>query len=149
MSNPAMSTQIQELPTNPVPSSTSKKAEDDPLVNDVINEMEREFINQSMPPRNFTPPPQNNMNYQKLSNTNTPIPMSNNKDIRSLIYNIDKNHLQLAILSAFLAYVTYYPVDTEFLYQKFDILQKIAPYDRIIRTLLLALMLYLLLWKFV
>lgn len=144
MSNPAMSTQIQELPNSP---PTSKKADEDPLVNDVINEMEREFINQSPPPRQYMPP-QNHV-YPTVSNVNTPIPQQyKNKDIRDLIYNIDKNHLQISILAAFLAYATYYPVDTEFLYQKFDILQKLAPYDRIIRTLLLALMMYLLLWKF-
>ena len=141
-----MSTQIQELPNNPTPPQ-SKKSEEDPLVTDVINEMEREFINQSQPPRNFTPPQQRV--YPQVTNTNTPIPMqSKNKDIRDLIYNVDKNQLQIAILSAFLAYATYYPVDTDFLYEKFEVLQKIAPYDRIIRTLLFAVMLYLLLWKF-
>ena len=145
MSNPAMSTQVQELPNTPPPSD--KKTEDDPLVNDVINEMEREFINQAMPPSQFNTPPQHM--YVPPSVPNTPIPPQyKSKDIRDLITNIDKNHLQIALLAAFLAYATYYPVDTEFLYQKFDILQKVAPYDRIIRTLLLGAMLYILLWKF-
>lgn len=144
MSNPAMSTQVQELPNTP-PSSEPKE---DPLVNDVINEMEREFINQSLPPRQFNPPPKPHV-YPTLTTANTPIPdQYKKKDFRDLISNIDKNHLQIALLAAFLAYATYYPVDTEFLYQKFDLLQKLAPYDRIIRTLLLGAMLYILLWKF-
>lgn len=145
MSNPAMSTQVQELPNTPPPAD--KKPEDDPLVNDVINEMEREFINQAMPPRQFNTPPAHS--YPTLTTANTPIPPQyKSKDFKDLIMNIDKNHLQIAILAAFLAFATYYPVDTEFLYQKFDILQKLAPFDRIIRTILLAAMLYLLLWKF-
>lgn len=140
-----MSTQVQELPNTPPPPAESKE---DPLVNDVINEMEREFMNQSPPPRQFNPPPQPH-HYPTLSTANTPIPDKyKQKDFRDLISTIDKNHLQIALLAAFLAYATYYPVDTEFLYQKFDVLQKLAPYDRIIRTLLLGAMIYILLWKF-
>lgn len=146
-SKPAMSTQVEELPNSP---PSNSKVEEDPLVSDVISEMEREFISQPLPPRQFnypTPAP-------SAPAAPTPLPReykphSQNKYVMNddLLYGIDKNHLQIAILAAALAFTIFYPVETGFLYEKIPMFSKLEPYDRIIRTLLLAVLFYVLLWK--
>ena len=141
MSNKAaMSTQVQELPDKP---PTSTKTEEDPVVTDVINEMEREFI---APPRQFTMP-QAHIAIPAYAAMPTAIPIHMSYTQNNTLYGLDKNHMQIAILASALAFAIFYPIDTEFLYEKVSILSKLAPYDRLIRTLLLAVLFYILLWK--
>jgi hypothetical protein len=163
--NPAMSTQVQELPNTPPPSGNgngngnSNKSEEDPLVTDVINEMEREFMNQTIEPKQFNvvasqPPQPHMMAPQFAPPPSQYYPMMQQKVNKSDSYitivhgvTINKDHLQVALLSAACAYALFYPIETGFLYEKVAILSKLAPYDRLIRTFLLAVLFYVLLTR--
>jgi len=158
--NPAMSTQVQELPNTPPPSGNGNKNEEDPLVTDVINEMEREFMNQTIEPKQFnvvaSQPPQPSMMAppQFAPPPSQYYPMMQQKVNKSDSYitivqgvTINKDHLQVALLSAACAYALFYPIETGFLYEKVAILSKLAPYDRLIRTFLLAVLFYVLLTR--
>jgi len=138
----AMSTQVQELPDKP-PINT--KVEEDPVITDVINEMEKEFITS---PRQFSmPQSQAHIAIPTYTTMPTAIPIHMSYTQNNTLYGLDKKHMQIAILASGLAFAIFYPIETEFLYEKVTILSKFAPYDRLIRALLLAVLLYILLWK--
>lgn len=133
----SMSTPINQLPsntpTNPVPT------EDDPFVAGVIQEMENECrkqapvqqpIAQHAPPQMYMPMP-----------IATPVAPSKG----SSWYN--ETFAKRAAIVAVIAFLMFYPNDLTALYQKAPFLSKFASYDRIIRMLLLAVVLYVLFWK--
>jgi hypothetical protein len=60
---------------------------------------------------------------------------------------INTPHAQRAILAAFIAAMIFYPFDTGAIYEKIPFFANAHQYDRLIRTLLLAVTLYILLLK--
>lgn len=136
-----MSTPINQIP---IPDTRqNQKSEEDPIVSDVINEMEQEFTRQQAPPA-YKPQP---TPYQ---HTPMPMPMPQQRTQTQSFdsfYGINKKSAQTALIVSFVAFVFFYPVDTDFIYQKATILNKLAPYDRFIRALLLAIFLYILITK--
>jgi hypothetical protein len=101
--------------------------------------MEQEFTRQQAPPA-YKPQP---TPYQ-----HTPMPQQRTQTQSfDSFYGINKKSAQTALIVSFVAFVFFYPVDTDFIYQKATILNKLAPYDRFIRALLLAIFLYILITK--
>lgn len=162
-----MSTPINQLPppdktagAGAAASASASSKEDDQYVNDVISEMEREFSGPSGPVPPSPPPPPMPQYIPAIPppspmNYNTPIPPhhghghgGSGSGAGSDLFGINKNNAQIAILAAAVAYVLFYPIDTDFLYEKYAFLSALAPYDKVIRTFLLAILFYVLLWKF-
>jgi hypothetical protein len=146
---PPMSTSINNLPETPV--STMKTVEEDPMITDVINEMERDYMVQTAPPPQPMyipppPPPQIHQHYQpKFAPQQVQIDNGFVAKLKSI--GINKDQLQLAFLASAIAYLVFYPIETDFIYQKIEKLSVLAPYDRVIRALLLALLFYVIFWK--
>lgn len=138
----AMSTPIAQLPKQAPsqPAQMVKGAEEDPVVNDVINEMEKEFSGsqqapqpmqlQPQPQLQFTPPPPT---YAYIQQSKKPL--------------IDQTIAKRAAVCAIIALVLFYPFETGALYAKVPYLAKMQDYERAIRTVLLAVLLYVIMWK--
>lgn len=134
-----MSTPINQLPANAPPSNT----EEDPFVTGVIQEMEKECkqpVVSAQPVQQYVP--QHPQIYMPV-----PIatPMSAAKSGSSSWYN--ETFAKRAAIVAVIAFLMFYPNDLTPLYEKAPVLSKLAAYDRVIRMLLLALVLYVLFWK--
>lgn len=133
-----MSTPIHQLPAT---TSNVPVTEEDPYVTGVIQEMENEFKKQPTPaPPMPPPPPQIYMTPMPIATPmNTPTKPSNTW------YN--ETFAKRAAIVAVIAFLMFYPNDLTPLYEKAPLLSKVAAYDRLIRMLLLAVVLYVLFWK--
>lgn len=166
-----MSTPINKLPAN-IPNEVIQQNSsqlEDPTIADVINEMEREVQQQRPPPQNIAPPNMPHMqqpHVQHVFQQQYPIqyphsqpqqyaqPQQQNIQYsRNFIQNnqyqewINTPHAQRAILAAFIAAMIFYPFDSGAIYEKIPFFANAHQYDRLIRTLLLAVTLYVLLLK--
>lgn len=167
----SMSTPINQLPTNISQDTIQQNSSqlEDPTVADVINEMEREVQHQSQPQQ---PQMQQNPNIQHVFQQQYPIQNNQypqysqhqqppqqryppqfqayrnfNQSSNSYSEWINTPHAQRAILAAFIAAMIFYPFDTGAIYEKIPFFANAHQYDRLIRTLLLAVTLYVLLLK--
>jgi hypothetical protein len=149
MATSSMSTPVSQLQnTGNAPMRSSPNTERD--VQDVIsalhNEVSQPVITttrvatfaDSQPPQHYPPPPQY---YQP-----PPPPHVQQNNYSEWLNTKDA---QTAVIVAFIALCLLYPMDTSSIYQKFSFLSQLHQYDIFIRTLLLAVILYVLLRKFV
>lgn len=138
-----MSTPINQLPppTNNVQTIAPKTAEDDQDVTDVISQMEKEFSASQPPPQQhyYNPPPQ--QYSQPIQHIYQPI------EFRQQPKLYDLPTAKRAIICAVVALVIFYPFELGLIYEKVPFLTKIQPYERAIRALLLAVLIYVLLLK--
>jgi len=164
-----MSTPVNQLPTNisnEVIQQQSSQLED-PTIADVISEMEREVQTQprpQLPPQIQQPPHMQQQHVQHVFQQQYPHQQNQQQYIQqfpqnfqqSRNFNVNNNqlsnwintpHAQRAILAAFIAAMIFYPFDTGAIYEKIPFFTNAHQYDRIIRTLLLAVTLYVLLLK--
>lgn len=166
-----MSTPVNQLPTNvsnEIIQQNSSQLED-PTIADVISEMEREVQTQQRPQSPQTMQPQHIQQPQHVQHVfQQQYPIQQNQYPQqyppnfqqSRNFNINQNnyknqlsdwintpHAQRAILAAFIAAMIFYPFDTGAIYEKIPFFANAYQYDRLIRTLLLAVTLYVLLLK--
>lgn len=138
-----MSTPISQLPAN-APPPNSVPSEDDSFVTGVIQEIEKECNK----PVVSAPPPQQVV-HAPHPQMYMPVPIATqiapSKASSSSWYN--ETFAKRAAIVAVIAFLMFYPNDLSPLYQKAPVLSKFAAYDRIIRMLLLAVVLYVLFWK--
>ena len=150
---------------------------EDPTIADVINEMEREVQRQPSPQMQHVPQmQQQNPNVQHVFQQQYPVQHQqphpqqypqhfqpphgaagfNPNHQNSYGYHSARNqwtdwintpHAQRAILAAFIAAMIFYPFDTGAIYEKIPFFANAHQYDRLIRTVLLAITLYVLLLK--
>ena len=140
-----MSTPVQHLPQGNAP--TSAKLDDDPVVTDVIQEMEMEF--------NSKHQPQKQQPHQQASQIIPSVPAYHQPMVvtttiakpHSEASWLDSDLAKRAAAAAIIALFVFYPADLSALYQRFSILNSLADYDRVIRALVLALVLYIVFWK--
>jgi len=141
----AMSTPINQLPQQVNPSMIAK-LDEDPEVLDVIKGMESEFQSQPAPPPSSQPPQKWDAPVRMPSHIVTPIQHVPSESKQW--YGIDKALAQRALIVSALAFVIFYEHDLSHLYAKISFLEKFVAYDKFIRAALLAVVIYLLFWKF-
>lgn len=135
MSN-QMSTSIDNLPV--VDISTAPPVNNDPLVTDVLAEMEREVAAaqrpvshqppvQIAPSQYVHPPPSAHMLPPYMKEPSKPL--------------VDTQKLQTAVIASLIAVLLLIP-NVSFLYEKFERLSQVRSYETFIRVGLLALVLY-------
>lgn len=141
----AMSTPIAQLPKQ-INAQHITAQEEDPMVSDVITEMEKEF-SASAPPPPATPQPTvvpSGPPVQYAQMYATPPPYMSYQQKKQWI---DIPIAKRAAVCAIVALVMFYPFETGVIYTKVPFLAKMESYERIVRTLLLAVLLYVLMWK--
>jgi len=171
-----MSTPVTQLPgnvSNDVINQNITQLED-PVIADVINEMEREvqqqrpqqrpqqppqqYIQPQAPPQQYMqpqapqqqqirqPPPQQ---VQHVFQQQYPVQYPQSLGFFGNQYAswVNTSHAQRAILAAIIAAFIFYPFETGVIYEKIPYLSNMHQHDRLIRTLLLAVILYVLLLK--
>lgn len=135
-----MSTPISKLavPTN-VPIQVESQDED-PDVQAVLQEVQKPaFI--SLPPPSiasqpvYQQPVYHQPNVQIYTQSSSPLSW------------IQKDIAKRAMLAAIIASVFFYPKTFELIYQKVPVLSKVNAFEWYIRILLLAVVLYILMWK--
>ena len=156
-------------PVNQLPSSLPQKnhQEEDPIVNEVINEMEREFSNtrqqqmqqqqmqqqqmqMQQPQMQHQQMQQQQMQQQQMQQPQQQMqqPQFLFQKPKESLFSFNKTHAQYAIIASVAAFLLFYPCNTDLIYNRISYLQKLEPYDRVVRTILLIVLLYILLWKF-
>ena len=163
-----MSTPVTQLPgniSNDVINQNITQLED-PVIADVINEMERE-VQQQRPPQappqqymqpqappqqymqqpqqQFRQPPQVQHSFQQQYPVQYPQPSGFFGNQYASWVNTP--HAQRAILAAIIAAFIFYPFETGVIYEKIPFLSNMHEHDRLIRTFFLAVVLYVLLLK--
>lgn len=139
----AMSTPITQLPKQTSAQPTVPTSEEDPMVNDVISEMEHEFSASAPPP---PPPPPLPQQYMPPPMT-FPLPTPAMQMMKSPRPWLDILVAKRAAMCAIVALVLFYPFEFGFVYEKIPMLAKMQPYERAVRAVLLAVLLYVLMWK--
>ena len=133
-----MSTPISNIP---LPSAPQPPIEEDPEVNAILQEMQQSIPQPSVvqqhavSPMRYAPPPQH-----MQPSTAIAVPVASKPLFHS-------ETAQRAVYAALIAYVLFYPKTLEMVYTKFSFMEKFQPYDMVIRFLLLAVVLYALMWK--
>jgi hypothetical protein len=163
-----MSTPVTQLPgniSNDVINQNITQLED-PVIADVINEMERE-VQQQRPPQappqqymqpqappqqymqqpqqQYRQPPQVQHSFQQQYPVQYPQPSGFFGNQYASWVNTP--HAQRAILAAIIAAFIFYPFETGVIYEKIPFLSNMHEHDRLIRTFFLAVVLYVLLLK--
>ena len=151
-----MSTPISQLKNTGNNTNTqSGKVDDDPMVQDVINSLVREVKVpdqiKSTPIATFqqAPPQQyQNPSYPQQYQQQYP-QQKNNSGNQSFVEEwVNTDDAKTAICIALIALFMLYPKDLSEFYKKFEVLSNMQQYDIFIRTLLLAVILYVLFRKF-
>jgi hypothetical protein len=134
------STPISKIPAQASSDIEESDDDDDPEVLSILKEMSdserpappprQPTYKQPPPPPKAYPPPSANVVQHNL-----PKPY------------IQQDLLQKAVIASIIAAVMFYPKTLEILYTKFPIMEKFQSFDSIIRVGLLALVLYVLMWK--
>ena len=144
-----MSTPINQLPpptanTRQIAPQTS---EDDQEVTDVIYEMEKEFSSsqppQQRPQPQYTPQQSPPQNYQP--HYSPPPNFTYNQQPYNKYYDLPT--AKRAVICALVALVIFYPFELGLIYEKVPFLNMLQPYERAVRALLLAALIYVLLLK--
>lgn len=134
-------TPISKIPAQASPDVEDSDDDDDPEVLSILKEMSDSERPAPPPPRQPTykqPPPPPKAYPPPSANVvqhNLPKPY------------IQQDILQKAVAAAIIAAVMFYPKTLEILYTKFPIMEKFQSFDSIIRVVLLALVLYIFMWK--
>lgn len=143
----SMSTSVSQLPTQ-VNANTVPKMDDDPMVQDVISEMEMEF-SQNQP---RAPPP---VAPKVVPTLPVHVPTPPQPLSMTQLFGpppakhawLDVKALQKAGIFAAVAVLIFFVDDLSVIYGKHTILQKLQPYDKLVRGVLVAVIFYILLWK--
>ena len=127
-----MSTPISNIPIQPVSVSQSK-VEEDPEVSALLNEMQKQSSGVSVPVQaipiatHYAPPPQSQVATKPY---------------------LDYDILQKTLYVAIIAFIVFYPNVFDILYIKFPFLEQFHTYEIFARALLLAMIIYAIIWKF-
>lgn len=161
-----MQTSISSIPVNQSVSSIS--LDDDPDVASVIQEMNNisqpqqkeqqnhqqnqqimmQQLQQQQMQQQLQQMQQQQMQQQMQQKHNFQLPgQPINKSILQNKF-IDQTIAQRALAAAFVAFIVFYPFDLNFIYEKYTYLKCMSSYERIVRALLLAALLYILFVKF-
>ena len=148
----ALSTPISQLKNNQ--NIQPPAMDDDPMVQDVINSLVKEVKTadvKSTPIATFqqAPPQQyQNPSYPQQYQQQYP-QQKNNSGNQSFVEEwVNTDDAKTAICIALIALFMLYPKDLSEFYKKFEVLSNMQQYDIFIRTLLLAVILYVLFRKF-
>lgn len=131
------------VPNNPTPGG----AEEDPTVTDVLREMEQEVAaatQRAAPPPRPSPPPMMLPPMQMQAPTRMIV---SERDDTAWEGMWNPVALQRAGIAAAIALLLFYPATLQLLFDKVPALARFASYDIWIRTALLAVVLYVLMWK--
>ena len=135
------STPISKIPAQASPDVEESDDDEDPEVLSILKEMS----DSERPP---APPPPRQQAYKPSPPPKAYPPPSANVVQHNLPKSyIQQDLLQKAVVAAIIAAVMFYPKTLEILYTKFPIMEKFQSFDSIIRVVLLALVLYVLMWK--
>lgn len=144
----SMSTPVSQLP--PMSTAPSNvRHDEDQIVADVINEMQTE--SRPKPGPSVAPTPQVVQQYVLPQAPPSPhIPSYSKARQSDLLFGvIEKEHAIRAGIAALIALALFYPQSFEAFYSKVPKLGPIMEdYDKIIRTALFAIVLYILMWRF-
>lgn len=142
---------MTSTPVSKIPAQTIHEEEDDSEVISILKEM-AESDNKSTvqsPPPNYqipTPPPQINYNPPPAQAPQRP-PPPQIVNVKLPKPYIQQDLIQKAVIASIIAAILFYPKTLDIVYSKFPIMQKVAPFDPLIRVFLLTIILYLLMWK--
>lgn len=137
-----MSTPISKIPINQNVPINTESHEDDPEVQAVLMEVQQPTLPVKI--QTYTPPPPHqSMVMQHAMYHQQPL-MSNNEGMTSFIQT---DIAKRALAAAIIATIIFYPQTLQMVYDKVPALGKFSSYDFVIRTVLLAIVLYLLMWK--
>jgi hypothetical protein len=148
---PSMSTPLSNLP-QATAAPGNVRHDEDQIVNDVINEMQQKqmkpqgggggSIPVSVPPMQV--PPEAHVIQQYMLPTYAPPPPQQDK-----LFNIlDKTIATRAFVAALVALVLFYPESLGGVYAKVPgIGAHLEQYDKLVRAVLLAVLLYVIMWK--
>lgn len=138
-----MSTPISSIP---VPSSGEVPHEEDPEVMAILQEMQP-----ASAPAPMAPPPVPRMPMMAQAHgyaQHAPPPTAQVVTGQSQKALFDQKKAQRAVYASLIAFLLFYPTTFAMLYQKVPKLQVLENYESVIRLVLLAGVLYLLMWKF-
>lgn len=142
----SMSTPIQQLPQGAAPPATAK-LDEDPAVNDVINEMTMEFNTANPAPTKHVTAVPHQPVVTHASPSSQPFVVTPVMPSSSAKTWFDTEHAKRAAIVAVVAFIMLHPYDLSQLYEKIPMLYRVASYDRYIRVVVLAVALYVLFWK--
>ena len=136
------STPISKIPAQASPDVEESDDDEDPEVLSILKEMS----DSERPP---APPPPRQPTYKQPPPPPKAYPPPSANVVQ---HNLPKSYiqqdlLQKAVAAAIIAAVMFYPKTLELLYTKFPMMEKFQSFDSIIRVALLALVLYVLMWK--
>lgn len=136
------STPISKIPAQPTQDVEESDDDDDPEVLSILKEM-----SESERPAPPPPPPRQQPYKQPPPPKAYPPPSANVVQHNLPKSYIQQDLLQKAVIASIIAAVLFYPKTLDILYSKFPIMEKFQSFDSIIRVVLLALVLYVLMWK--
>ena len=141
MAAPSMSTPVSNLPpTTAAPGNV--RHDEDQIVADVMNEMRTAQQKQNAPPPS---PPPAHVVQQYVLPTHLPPPVARDDTLFNVL---DKTNTIRAVTAAFVALLLFYPESFASLYEKIPTLGVyLDTYDKIVRAILLAVVLYVIMWK--
>jgi len=136
----SMSTPISKIPVNQNVPIQVESHEDDPEVQAVLQEVQQPTLPVKV--QAYAPPPQmmNPQQMYQLSHQTMPLQTGATPFIQTDI-------AKRAIAAAMIATIIFYPQTLQMVYDKVPALGKFSSYDSVIRTALLAVVLYILMWK--
>jgi hypothetical protein len=134
----SMSTPVQHLPQQAAPATA--KLDEDPVVTDVIQEMEMEFAHKA-------PAAAPNVTHVAAPVPAYPSPVVVSPISKEPTGWIHTDSAKRAALVAVIALVLFYPQDLSPLYGRAPFLARLGDHDRLVRAVFLALILYVLFWK--
>jgi hypothetical protein len=135
----SMSTPISKIPLNQNVPIQAESHEDDPEVQAVLQEVQQPILPVKV--QAYAPPPQM-INPQQIYQMSQSIPLHN-----GATSFIQTDIAKRAMVAAIIATIIFYPQTLQMVYEKIPVLGKFSSYDSVIRTALLALVLYILMWK--
>lgn len=146
----SMSTPVTQLPPTTAPPGNVRHDEDQ-IVADVLSEMQSErhpaHSSPSTPPPP-APPPQIVQQYMLPSQLPSPSMYGQQHSSEKIFGVIEKEHAIRAAVAALVALVLFYPESLSSVYGKIPTLgSHLEQYDKLVRALLLAVLLYVLMWK--
>ena len=136
----SMSTPISKIPVNQNVPIQAESHEDDPEVQAVLQEVQQPTLPVKV--QAYAPPPQM-MSPHQIYQAAPFMPPHHNDTLPFIQTDIAKR----AIAAAIIATIIFYPQTLQMVYDKVPALGKFSSYDSVIRTVLLAVVLYILMWK--
>ena len=148
----SMSTPVSQLPPSAAPPSNARHDEDQ-IVADVLSELQNE--RRPAPQQHNSPPPQHHVaNVQQYMLPAAPPPSGSQfyhpqQQDNELIFGVIKKDLAIRVaVASIAAFLIFYPESLSDIYSKIPTIgEHLNSNDKIVRTLLLAVLLYVLLLK--